>query len=64
MEASAESLHAALLKVFHNLKRAERYDTVNPNVLKDAFAKHQSSFWGCIQQVFRSSVLELLFNES
>lgn len=45
-----ESVHAALLKVFRDLKRAERYETVNPTLLKHAFAKHQSSFWGCIQQ--------------
>lgn len=49
-----ESVHAALLKVFRDLKRAERYETVNPTLLKHAFAKHQSSFWGCIQQVFYS----------
>lgn len=54
-----ESVHAALLKVFRDLKRAERYETVNPAVLKQAFAKHQSSFWGCIQQVFCSLVDEL-----
>lgn len=45
-----ESVHAALLTVFRDLKRAERYETVNPTVLKHAFARHQSSFWGCIQQ--------------
>ncbi|XP_024363352.1 ubiquitin C-terminal hydrolase 22 isoform X1 [Physcomitrium patens] len=46
----AESVHAALLKVFRDLKQAGRYEYVNPSVVKHAFAKHQSSFWGCIQQ--------------
>lgn len=45
-----ERIYAALLKVFRDMKRAERFETVNPGVLKHAFAKHQSSFWGCIQQ--------------
>ncbi|KAG0598679.1 hypothetical protein M758_12G093100 [Ceratodon purpureus] len=45
-----ESVHAALLKVFRDLKRAERFETVNPTLLKQAFAQHQSSFCGSIQQ--------------
>lgn len=45
-----ESVHAALLKVFRDLKRAKRFEIMNPTLLKHAFAQHQSSFWGCIQQ--------------
>lgn len=48
---TTETVYVALLHVFRDLKRAGRYETVNPSVLKWAFAKQQSSFLGCIQQV-------------
>ncbi|XP_024362854.1 uncharacterized protein [Physcomitrium patens] len=50
MSQDAVGVHTALLKVFRDLKHVEGYETVNPSVLKQAFAKHQSSFWDCIQQ--------------
>ncbi|KAG0624328.1 hypothetical protein M758_3G240300 [Ceratodon purpureus] len=50
ISSDVETVHAALLKVFRDLKRAERYEVVNPSVLKHMFARHQESFWGCMQQ--------------
>lgn len=50
LSSDVETVHAALLKVFRDLRQAERYEVVNPSVLKHMFAKHQESFWGCMQQ--------------
>ena len=60
VSSDVETIHAALLKVFRDLKQAERYEVVNPSVLKHMFAKHQESFWGCMQQV----VFDPLFTHS
>ena len=57
LSSDVETVHAALLKVFRDLRQAERYEVVNPSVLKHMFAKHQESFWGCMQQVFRAPKL-------
>jgi hypothetical protein len=57
LSSDVESVHAALLKVFRDLRQAERYEVVNPSVLKHMFATHQESFWGCMQQVFRAPKL-------
>lgn len=48
---SNDSVFAALLQVFLDLKGAGRFETVNPSLLKRTFAKQQASFWGSVQQV-------------